>query len=48
MLILLVARLAISIARKIGTTIFVVPEDLIELRTKLIMTFAGCVFRWTV
>jgi len=35
------ARLAISIARKIGTTIFVVPEDLVELRTKLIMTFAG-------
>jgi len=35
------ARLAISIARKIGTTIFVVPEDLVELRARLIMTFAG-------
>lgn len=35
------ARLAISIARKIGATIFLVAEDLIELRARLIMTFAG-------
>lgn len=35
------ARLAISIARKIGATIFLVAEDLAELRARLIMTFAG-------
>jgi len=33
------AKLAISIARKMGSLIFVVPEDLIERRGKLVFTF---------
>jgi len=35
------AKLAISIARKVGAIIFVVPEDLIEGRQRLILTFIG-------
>ncbi|CCG80580.1 Fimbrin [Taphrina deformans PYCC 5710] len=33
------ARLAISIARKLGTTIFLLPEDIVAVRQKLIWTF---------
>jgi plastin-1 len=37
------ARLAISIARKLGTTIFVLPEDIVQVRAKLVWTFvASC------
>jgi plastin-1 len=35
------AKLAISIARKMGATIYLVPEDITSLRTRLIMTFIG-------
>jgi plastin-1 len=30
------ARLAISIARKLGATIFLVPEDIVEVRAKMV------------
>lgn len=30
------ARLAISIARKLGATIFLVPEDIVEVRSKMV------------
>jgi len=33
------ARLAISIARKLGTTIFLLPEDIVAVRQKLVWTF---------
>lgn len=35
------AKLAISIARKLGATIWLVPEDITGLRTRLILTFIG-------
>ncbi|WFD33883.1 fimbrin [Malassezia cuniculi] len=35
------AKLAISIARKLGALIFLVPEDIVELRQRLIITFVG-------
>ncbi|RUS18996.1 calponin homology domain-containing protein [Endogone sp. FLAS-F59071] len=35
------AKLAISIARKIGATIFLVPEDIVEVRSKMNLTFIG-------
>ena len=35
------AKLAISIARKLGATIWLVPEDITSLRSRLIVTFIG-------
>ena len=35
------AKLAISIARKLGATIWLVPEDITELRSRLMVTFVG-------
>jgi len=35
------AKLAISIARKMGATIWLVPEDITNMRTRLIVTFVG-------
>lgn len=35
------ARLAISIARKLGALIWLVPEDINEVRSRLILTFLG-------
>lgn len=35
------AKLAISIARKLGALIFLVPEDIVELRQRLILTFVA-------
>lgn len=35
------ARLAISIARKLGALIWLVPEDINEVRSRLIMSFVG-------
>ncbi|KAG1508119.1 hypothetical protein G6F45_007937 [Rhizopus arrhizus] len=35
------AKLAISIARKVGATIFLVPEDIVEVRPKMNLTFIG-------
>jgi len=37
------AKYAISIARKMGCCIFVLPEDLIEVKPKMILTFVGAV-----
>jgi len=33
------ARYAISIARKIGATIFLLPEDIVEVRPRLVKKF---------
>lgn len=35
------AKLAISIARKMGALIFIVPEDIVDIRPRLILTFIG-------
>ncbi|KAH6891844.1 fimbrin [Coprinopsis sp. MPI-PUGE-AT-0042] len=35
------AKLAISIARKMGALIFIVPEDIVDVRPRLILTFIG-------
>jgi len=35
------AKYAISIARKLGATIFLLPEDIIEVKPKMILTFIG-------
>jgi plastin-1 len=35
------AKYAISIARKLGATIFLLPEDILEIRGRLIMSFIG-------
>ncbi|KAJ2447782.1 fimbrin [Coemansia sp. RSA 2424] len=35
------ARYAISIARKLGATIFLLPEDIVEAKPKMILTFIG-------
>ncbi len=35
------AKYAISIARKLGASIFVLPEDIVECNPKMIMTFVG-------
>lgn len=35
------AKLSISIARKMGATIWLVPEDICQVRSKLVLTFIG-------
>lgn len=35
------AKLSISIARKLGATIWLVPEDICQIRSRLIVTFVG-------
>jgi len=40
---LLNARYAISVARKIGCTIFLLPEDIVEVKDKMIMTFVAAI-----
>ena len=48
------AKLSISIARKLGATIWLVPEDICQVRSRLVTTFIGestitlCVFVCTV
>jgi len=37
------AKYAISIARKIGCTIFLLPEDIVEVKPKMILTFVGSI-----
>jgi plastin-1 len=37
------AKYAISIARKLGCTIFLLPEDIVEVKPKMILTFVGAV-----
>lgn len=38
------AKLAISIARKLGALIFLVPEDIVEVRPRLLLTFVGALW----
>jgi len=35
------AKYAISVARKLGATIFLLPEDIVEVKPKMIMTFVA-------
>jgi plastin-1 len=43
------AKLSISIARKLGATIWLVPEDICQVRSRLITTFIGeCIIQWIV
>jgi len=35
------AKLAINLARKLGATIFLLPEDIVEGKDKMILTFIG-------
>jgi len=37
------ARYAISVARKLGATIFLLPEDITEVRPKMILTFIASI-----
>jgi len=37
------AKYAISVARKIGCTIFLLPEDIVEVKPKMILTFIGSI-----
>jgi len=37
------AKYAISVARKIGCTIFLLPEDIVEVKPKMILTFCGSI-----
>jgi len=43
---LLNARYAISIARKMGCTIFLLPEDIVESRSKMCLTFSAAVMMY--
>jgi len=40
---LLNAKYAISVARKMGAVIFLLPEDIVEVRPKMVLTFAAAV-----
>eukprot|EP00300_Choanocystis_sp_HF-7_P017382 c19714_g1_i1.p1 GENE.c19714_g1_i1~~c19714_g1_i1.p1 ORF type:complete len:619 (+),score=166.55 c19714_g1_i1:169-2025(+) len=42
------ARYAISNARKLGATIFLSPEDIIEVKPKMIFTFVGSIMATTI
>jgi plastin-1 len=35
------AKYAISVARKLGATIFLLPEDIVEVKPRMIMTFVA-------
>jgi len=37
------ARYAISVARKLGATIFLLPEDIVEVKPKMILTFVAAI-----
>jgi plastin-1 len=37
------AKYAISVARKIGATIFLLPEDIVQVKPKMILTFVGTI-----
>ena len=38
-----IAKYAISVARKLGAIIFVLPEDIMEVKPKMMLTFIGAV-----
>lgn len=35
------AKYAISLARKFGCCVFLLPEDIVEVKSKLLLTFIG-------
>lgn len=35
------AKYALSVARKLGAVIFLLPEDIVEVKPKMILTFIG-------
>jgi plastin-1 len=37
------AKYAISVARKIGASIFILPEDVVEVKPKMLLTFLGAI-----
>jgi len=37
------ARYAISVARKLGATLFLLPEDIVEVKPKMILTFLASI-----
>lgn len=42
MLFTLVSRYAVSMARKIGARVYALPEDLVEVKPKMVMTVFAC------
>jgi len=40
---LLNARYAVSVARKLGATIFLLPEDIVEVKPKMMLTFIASI-----
>jgi Calponin homology (CH) domain len=36
------AKLAISLARKIGAQVYALPEDIVEVKQKMVMTVFAC------
>lgn len=40
---LLNARYALSVARKLGAVIFLLPEDIVEVKPKMILTFIASI-----
>eukprot|EP00968_Pinguiococcus_pyrenoidosus_P012092 scaffold1023_cov313-Pinguiococcus_pyrenoidosus.AAC.22 len=41
------ARYAISVARRIGASVFVAPEDIVEVKSKMIMTYVASCWAYT-
>jgi len=39
------AKLSISIARKLGSTIYLLPDDIVQGRARLVLTFVGALMR---
>lgn len=39
------ARYALTVARKLGATLFVMPEDIVEVNAKMILTFIGSLMK---
>ena len=37
------AKLAISMARKIGARVYALPEDIVEVKPKMVMTVFACI-----
>ena len=42
-----ILRYAISMARKIGARVYALPDDLVEVKTKMVLTVFACLMgRW--
>jgi len=37
------AKYAISMARKIGAKVYALPEDIVEVKSKMVMTIFACI-----